>query len=269
MKRLVVPCGNQISLLSQQLAKKYPGLPEELTDLVIKDPLVTQLLDKANDYLDGIIDGLDISDLHKGEYHESFNIYAKDSDIMIEFHGESWVIEALENGHSGYDIKAALLNSSKARISKAGDRYRHIPMKKDITSHPALKIKNGDSASLETIRGVVQKRFRGLIGSIPTPEASLLQSDKYEYKSDYFTLAAREGGGKAITIERVRTFRKNEKIAEQEKFVSWITVSEKNGTGMEHPGFIAVNAADHLQTYLFIQADMIKRVIESIIQEQL
>jgi len=174
----------------------------------------------------------------------------------------------MENGHPGYDIKAALLNSPKARISKSGDRYRNIPMKKDITSHPALRTNLGSDVSIDKIGDVVAKRLRWL-STTETPEPRLQKSETYKYQSDYFALAPKDRIGNESKIERVWTYKKNEKISSNEEFVDWVTVSDSSISSWDHPGFIAFNVAEHLYQYLLMSADTIKREIESIITESL
>lgn len=264
MKRLVVPCGNQINLLNQQLLKEYPGLPKEVLSSVITEPFLSQILESGNQYLINLIDNLTLSNFHKEEYLDSFNIFPNNEDVYIEFHGVSWVVDAMENGHPGYDIKERFLNSPKAKISKAGNRYRSIPMKKDITEHSSLRSGIKASDSIEKIRQVVQNRFKHLIATMPTAEPALLNSPRYDYKSEYFALDVTDRIGKDPVIERVRTYRKQDREVSNEAFVEWKTISEKDGNTWDHPGFLAVMAADSLQVYLLFMADKIKSEIESI-----
>ncbi len=61
------------------------------------------------------------------EYMAALDIRLTDGVLVVDLDG-SWLAEAVEDGLSAFDMKETLLKSPKAKISKKGNKYMHVPL---------------------------------------------------------------------------------------------------------------------------------------------
>lgn len=61
------------------------------------------------------------------EYMAALDIRLKDGILIVEL-DDSWLAEAVEDGIESFDMHKTILNSKKAKMSKSGFKYMHIPI---------------------------------------------------------------------------------------------------------------------------------------------
>lgn len=80
--------------------------------------------------------------------------FSEDGILVVELDSNNWLVNALEQGVDGWDMKKTHLQSPKAKISKEGFRYLRIPLGKSKNAEP-----NTDKAKRiqEKIRQILVK----------------------------------------------------------------------------------------------------------------
>lgn len=109
------------------------------------------------------------------EYMASLDIKLSDGVLIVEQEG-SWLAEAVERGISGFEMKDTLLKSPKAKLSKKGTKYLHVPL-------PVSKTKpNASTDKAQLLQQKIREALNDPIFSNPkvslTPEGSFKKMEQ-------------------------------------------------------------------------------------------
>jgi hypothetical protein len=196
------------------------------------------------------------------EYLDAVKMNVIDDIFIVELDKESWIANAVELGVSGFDMKKGMFNSPKAKISKEGFKYVHIPMSKDPKREASTHGTDKSQYYQRILDHVMRKpKFNrhqvksNMDGSVT--EIQKLITDEPEmqglYRSRKFTSADKFHAGKG---------------GSKFQYVLLRTVSEKNSAEGKfvHPGITAANIFKDLERDIHM---IFETLLDKNIQENL
>jgi hypothetical protein len=150
------------------------------------------------------------------------------------------IAEQLENGCGPFDMKPALLNGPKARISKSGNRYNIIPFRHGVST------KHAPDSNFKTMPQDIYKQARAL-------KATVRQGNAMKYGGKLTGTEGKYAPGhnpssgyqhKAGRYEGMIRIEKTYAKATQNKYMTFRIVSDKSDPGSWiHPGYQPHNIA--------------------------
>lgn len=168
----------------------------------------------------------------RDQYMEALSVEVQNGILLVELDPNDWLANAVESGQSGFDMKPGLLRSDKAKVSKQGYRYAHIPM-------PQRKTPGGKSENSE-FQNKINKVLRDPL--IMRVQGRMQQDGSY---NTIETIASPTNQPETKGLYRIRKFRNAEAFQNKDspvssQFVLFRTVSEnplsKSANGWVHPG---------------------------------
>lgn len=261
--------------LTIDLYKYLPTVQKSLEEIGFGDPNTVNLIggailslsiptiiDKAWDHVDKFLQNENLSEKHINQFKEALEIFSNDKIIFISFYTTDWLIQAIEDGASGYSIKEEVL-SKNYTISKAGYKYTIIPLEKDEPDEHFLKIDKrktniNDSAEASKLKDILTKLYvqRQNIQETETDEGIQI-TDKLV--TTY--LNKRTNKEVTNTVYRIRTFNSGENINRRSKPISarfriFRGMSNRPGTSeWQHKGFDGIKLVESVEDYIDSIAD--------------
>lgn len=179
--------------------------------------------------------------------HYMNNVTVKMSDylLIVELNKEDWLVNAVESGVSGFNLKETILSSPKAKMSSKGFRYMSIPMGQKRGRKRGTEEGKQFQAKIDQI--LLKPKF-GLMKMNITSNGKIVQSQQV------ITADPTMKG-----LYRTRMFDTAEEFHSAKKkggwqFVLFRTISEnpvsKTGATWKHPGIKPVNILKKTERWL-------------------
>jgi hypothetical protein len=235
---------------------------------------VTELTKQSvEDHLEESIDHLDISESHKDMYKESIQVFVENGIIVIAFATDDFVIAGMENGAAGFSIKEAMLNV-KCKISKAGNRYRTIPItNEDVNSPRGARLRERHPRVAEE-QTLIQELLKDIKGRYR------LKSEDVNEDTEEYTRVERFGrpvpGRRrtALVTERIRTFQNHAAFKKRKAptfvgYTNFKTMTDKPGSAeWLHPGFVANNMVEEAAEWgTTVSIEIMSRILTQVKDE--
>lgn len=112
-------------MIAEQETQRVP--PSAISDRVRKY-MAKALQEPTEQILFDVISAQNLTQIHKKQYYDSFNIKIQEAGIEIVFQPQEVFIGMLENGAPEADLKALLLRSNYKIMADGAHKYRVIPL---------------------------------------------------------------------------------------------------------------------------------------------
>jgi len=198
-------------------------------------------------------------DSTKSEYLNALSSGYEGDIYVVELKEEAKLANMLEKGCSEFDLKVGLLKSPKAKMSKQGNKYIHVPMPqnktgRDATTDKGQALQTKIRAALERpsfAKAKIALRPDGTVSSMEQVISSDPETQGLYRVRKFASMEAYKAGGRPHSTQHV-LFRT---VSENSKPGSW-----------QHPGLRAQNILGQTQQWC---DSVLPEMLASIIDESL
>lgn len=235
---------NVINNLKKQIGAMDRGVKKfvSVSPLLVKQHIVTLAKRKLNST--------------KDEYIDAVNARLVDGVLIVELDKDSWIANAVEEGADPFSIKEGLLRSKKAKVSKKGHRYIHVPMQKD-KHRKEMGTEKGQEIQDQIITALENPQY-GLMKYKGNQDGSV-----WEYQSVL--------SGNVEGLYRARLYKSKEEVGNKKPQWGHIMFRSASSNPLSesqwnHPGIQAANIFRETEIWFHQAAPML---LENFIEEEL